>query len=74
MKKRYRATTGLNYPTSPSVIKRLLAGEDIPVEQRHETRIEAGEICDPAPPRESVPHLLAAGLITEEDADGDPGI
>ena len=48
--KRYRALRGLNYPTDPKVIRRIQAGEKVPVEERRETRVEAGEILEDLPP------------------------
>ncbi|KKK79413.1 hypothetical protein LCGC14_2833740, partial [marine sediment metagenome] len=33
-RKRYRVLRGLSYPTDPKVIRRLLAGERIPLEER----------------------------------------
>jgi hypothetical protein len=66
--KRYRVLVGLNYPTSPSVIKRILAGEDVPFEQRHEKHAEAGTIVTDIP-ESSVAKLLANGRIEEVTGD-----
>jgi len=69
-RRRYRVLVGLNYPTSPSVLTRLAAGEDVPREQRHETRAEPGDIVDDLPEM-SVKWLLKKGIIEEvEGADG----
>ena len=66
--RRYRALVGLSYPTSASVIRRLLAGEDIPPAERHESHAEAGDIVQDLPAH-SIPGLLAKGRI-EEVPDG----
>lgn len=62
MSKRYRALTGLSYPTDQKVIKRLLAGENVPAEERRMKRVERGEIVDDVPAC-SLPWLLEAGQI-----------
>lgn len=65
----YRALVGLNYPTAPDIIARLLRGENVPFEERGERRVEAGEIVSDIPAA-SIPWLLEAGEIEEVAADG----
>lgn len=65
---KYLVLVGLDYPTDPSIIRRLKAGEDIPFEQRKMKRAEPGEIVEDLP-KESAPWLLAQGCI-EEVSDG----
>lgn len=61
-KQRYRVLVDLNYPTDPKVIKRLLAGENLPMEERRMKAAAAGEIVDDIPTC-SVPWLLEQGCI-----------
>lgn len=63
-KRRYRALTGLTYPTDQKIIKRLQAGEDIPMEKRDLKEVQAGEIVDDIPAT-SIPWLLEQSLIEE---------
>lgn len=64
----YRVLVGLNYPTAPGVIKRLLAGDDLPPAVRAEKRAEPGDIVSDLPAH-SIPALLEKACI-EEVADG----
>lgn len=61
-KKRYRVLVGLDYPTDPDVLRRLRAGENLPVKERHMKRVEPGTVVDDLP-GESVAGLLARGRI-----------
>lgn len=63
-KPRYRALTGLSYPTDSGIIARLQDGEQIPLDARKLKRVEAGEIVDDIPAG-SVGWLLQAGVIEE---------
>ena len=59
----YRVLRGpLKYPTSPTVLRRLRAGERIPLTARGLRTAQAGELVDDLP-RESVPWLLRQGYI-----------
>ena len=62
--RRYRALVGLNYPTDAAAIRRILAGEDVPLSERHEHHAEPGEIVTNLP-EHSIPSLLAKGRIEE---------
>lgn len=64
MKKRYRALVGLAYPADPAIIKRLQAGEQIPMDQRGMKEVPAGAVVDDIP-AVSLPGLLARGRIEE---------
>ena len=55
----------LSYPTDPSVVSRILAGESIPFEERGLKEAPAGAVVDDVP-AVSVPWLLAQGLLIEE--------
>jgi len=70
--KRYRALTGISYPTDPGIVKRIQAGESIPYGERGVKEIPAGQVVDDVP-AVSVPWLLEQGLIEliEEVADGE---
>lgn len=72
--KSWRVRVGLSYPTAPSVLKRLAAGEDVPREQRNEKRAEPGEVVNDLPAH-SIPWLVEQGMIepAEEVADGEAG-
>lgn len=61
MKQRYRvlAGDGLWYPTDPKVIKRLLAGEQIPMEQRGLKHAPQGAVVDDVP-------QCSVGWLTEQ--------
>lgn len=63
-RRRFRALRGLNYPTDPAVVDRLLSGERVPREDRKEKRVEAGDIVDDIP-SVSVANLLSRGYIEE---------
>ena len=58
----YRALRVLEYPTNSAVIRRLLAGEAVPYDQRGHKRVEAGAIVDDLPVP-SIPTLLKKGWI-----------
>lgn len=69
--KRYRVLIpgGIEYPTSPSVLARLVRGEDVPYGQRGNRRAECGAVVDDVPAK-SAPVLLKKGWIetAEDDA------
>ena len=69
-RQRYRALRGLNYPTDPDVIRRIQAGEKVPVEERRETRVEAGEIVTDLPPVVERSYLARGDCIEEVGASG----
>ena len=58
----------LSYPTDAEIIKRILAGEVIPHEERGVKEVRAGTVVDDVP-AVSVDWLLAQAYI-EEVADG----
>lgn len=60
--KRYRALTGISYPTDPEIIKRIQAGESVPFEERGNKEVPAGQVVDDVP-AVSVPWLIEQGLI-----------
>jgi len=62
--RRYRVLTAISYPTDPEIVKRILAGERIPFEERGLWEAPAGAVVDDVP-AVSVPWLLAQGLIEE---------
>ena len=62
--RRYRALTGISYPTDPKVIKRILSGELVPFEERGVKEVAAGQVVDDIP-AVSVPWLLDQNLIEE---------
>ena len=66
--KKYRALTDLYYPTSPAVLKRLAAGEDVPFEERRVKHVAPGRIAADLP-ETSVAWLLKQGLIEEVEGD-----
>jgi len=68
--KSYRALVELWYPTDRNILRRLRAGERVPMEQRHDKFVAVGEIVSDIP-AESIGGFLAKGKI-EEVADGDP--
>ena len=67
---KYRVLVGIDYPTAPSVIRKLLAGEDIPWGARGNVHREPGDVVDDLPAV-----TVAAGLEhgwIEEIADDVP--
>jgi hypothetical protein len=68
MNTRYRARTGIEYPTDPAIIRRILAGDVRPEDRALNRQVEAGEIVDDVP-AVSVPWLLAQGVIEEVTDD-----
>lgn len=68
MNKRYRVLTGLEYPTDPAIIRRILAGDVRPEDRSANRQVEAGEIVDDVP-AVSVPWLLVQGVIEEVTDD-----
>lgn len=66
--KRYRALTGMSYPTDPKVVARLKRGENVPWEERKAKEVAAGEIVADIP-AVSVPWLLEQGHIEEVGDD-----
>lgn len=62
-KRRYRLLTNLSWPP-PDIVRRLQAGEPIPLNQRQMTEYAAGDIRDDVPAT-SVPWLLEQGAIEE---------
>jgi len=71
-KKRYRVLTGLSYPTDPEIIRRIQAGEKIPMDQRGLKTVEAGRVVRDIPAC-SVPWLLQRGAIEEVTNVGTKG-
>lgn len=67
---RYRALRDLFYPIDKAIVRRLAAGEDLPMRARGMRVVAAGDIADDLPAI-SVPVLLAKGWI-EEVTDGGP--
>lgn len=61
---KYRALTGLSYPSDAKVIARIEKGEQIPWEERGIKRVEEGEVVTDIP-ASSVGWLLEQGLIEE---------
>ena len=62
-KQRYRVLVeGFCYPTDPAVIKRLLAGEQVPWQERKVKEVPAGAVVDDVPAA-SVASCLAQGWI-----------
>lgn len=53
----------ISYPTDASIIARLLAGDDIPIEDRGIVRRTAGEIVD------DIPEVSVAGLLADGDIE-----
>lgn len=66
---RYRVLVGLNYPTDPDVLRRILAGAHVPDHARQARRAEPGDVVDDIP-EVSIAACLASGYI--ERADGAP--
>lgn len=62
MSKHRVLNTAISYPTSADVIARLIAGEQIPIEERGMVTRVAGDIVDDIPDI-SVEHLIAEGAI-----------
>ncbi|MBF8255134.1 MAG: hypothetical protein HW375_41 [Anaerolineales bacterium] len=63
VKKQYRVLGTLTYPTDPKVIKRIQAGEVVPMEERGPVKtVGPGKIEDDIP-AVSVPWLLEQGYI-----------
>lgn len=60
---------GLEYPTDPAVVERLLAGENIPYGERGMVRREEGAVVDDVPAC-SVPWLVEQGYIEPVGAGG----
>ena len=60
----YRTLVELFYPTDPRILRRLQAGENLPMRERRMKHVPAGSIVDDIP-AESVAGLLAAGRIAE---------
>lgn len=60
----YRALRELRYPTDPKIIERLVAGENIPIGQRHMKVVKVGAVAGDIP-EASVPTLLEKGWIEE---------
>jgi hypothetical protein len=58
----YEVVVGINYPTSPDAIKRILAGEYVPAHERKNKRAEPGQVVSDIPSC-SVPWLLEQGQI-----------
>lgn len=71
---RYRVLVdGLCYPTDPRILRRLAAGEKIPLGERRMCEPHSlGDVVEDLP-RVSIPGLLRKGWI-EEAADGQDGI
>ena len=67
-RKRYRVLRGLSYPTDPKVIRRLLAGERVPWEERRMKVVDVGVVVNDIP-AVSVPGLLARGAIEAVDGE-----
>lgn len=58
---------GLTYPTDPRIVRRIVAGEDIPLGRRGMCEPHAvGDIVDDVP-RSSIPGLLKAGWIASAE-------
>lgn len=66
--KKYRCLVDLRYPTDPAIIRKLKAGEDIPMHRRGARIAARGEIVTDLP-AVSIPGLLEARWI-EEVKDG----
>ncbi len=58
----YRALIDLAYPTDADIIDRLVAGEDVPWEDRSIKQVGAGELVSDIP-TVSLPWLLEQGLV-----------
>jgi hypothetical protein len=61
---KYRALKDLKYPTSPAVLHRLTAGENVSWAERHNKSVKAGDIVSDIPAA-SIPVLLEKGWIEE---------
>lgn len=59
---RYRVIVGLDYATNMAAIRRILAGEDVPWEERRTRRAEPGDIVSDLPAH-SIPALIEKGYI-----------
>ena len=62
--KAYKANVDLFYPVDSAVLRKLRAGENLPMRQRRMKHVPAGSVVTDIP-RESVAVLLAKGQITE---------
>lgn len=62
MKTAWRVLRAISYPTSPTVIRRLIAGEDVPWDERGMVQAEPGEVVRDVP-AVSVPWLREQGYI-----------
>lgn len=60
----YEALVGLTYPTDAKVIERLIAGEDVPWEERKLKTVAVGERVSDIP-AVSAPWLLEQRMIRE---------
>lgn len=58
----YRALAPLTYPTNAAAIAAIIAGEEVPWEDRDAKTIEAGAVADDIP-AVSIPWLLEQGII-----------
>lgn len=67
MKRQFKILHELFYPTNQAIIRRLQAGENIPMRQRGMRQAVVGEIVSDLPPGD-IQSLLAKGYI-EEVAD-----
>lgn len=66
----YRTTRALEYPTSPAVLRKLRAGENLSLAERQHKRVRAGTIVTDLP-EESVKVLLKKGWIENLAEDHD---
>jgi len=57
----FKAVVGLSYPTNPNIIRRLVAGEDIPVEERGMKDVKPGEVVNDVP-------AVSQGWLLESNA------
>lgn len=63
-----RLLTGINYVTDEAIHARIVAGENVPEDERHETRAEAGDLLFALPAH--VLAALTAGVEYEVVPDG----
>lgn len=68
VKKQYQVNHELFYPTNPAVLRKLKAGENLPLIQRGMKHVVLGEIVDDIP-AVSIAGLLEKGWI-QEVSDG----
>lgn len=59
--------SGIEYPTDPAIIRRIIRGEPVSFAQRQHKRAEPGDIVSDIP-KDSVPALLRKGWIERVDA------